>query len=60
MSQRRNNLITNMQINFIIQKNSKTYEQFAVSLFSTRTEKMQDNCKNKCIKNTGKMQKTCQ
>ena len=45
MSQRRNILITDMQINFIIQINSKTYEQFAVSMFSTRTEKIQDNCK---------------
>ena len=59
MSQRRNILITDMQINFIIQKNSKTYEQFAVSMFSTRTEKMQDTEKKKCIKNTEKIQNKC-
>ena len=59
MSQRRNILITDMQINFIIQFNSKTYEQFAVSMFSTKTEKMQDNCQRKSIKNTEKIQKKC-
>ena len=59
MSQRRNILITDMQINFIIQINLKTYEQFVVSMFSTRTEKMQDTEKKNCIKNTEKIQNKC-